>query len=121
MQINCSNVTLMTFLHKSYYNLSQKKSERYVHIYAHNSHFNSHRLSTSLNKKNLLKMLFKIVSSLSHFESCLRQLFWCNTKQEIVFFSERGKSWWSQNICLRRNTKTFTDKVRKKDILKLIR
>lgn len=58
-------------------------------------------------------MLFKTVSSLSHFEGCLRELFWCNTKQEIVFFSEHGKSWWSQNICLPRNTKTFTDKVRR--------
>ena len=50
-------------------------------------------------------MLLKIVCSLSHFESRLRQLFWSNTKPEIVFFSERSKSWRRKNICLRQNTK----------------
>ena len=55
-------------------------------------------LSKSLNKNHLLEMLLKIVCSLSHFESRLRQLFWSNTKPEIVFFSERGKSWRRKNI-----------------------
>ena len=60
----------------------------------------------------------KYAWSLSQFETPWK-LFLCNTRQEIVFFSELGKSCWSQNICLHENiafsTKiTMGNKLRKK-------
>ena len=47
--------------------------------------------------------------SLSQFETPWK-LFLCNTRQEIVFFSELGKSCWSQNICLHENI-AFSTKI----------
>ena len=71
---------------------------------------NHEKMLKTLRKHNdHLENVFKTQRSLSQFETPWK-LFLCNTRQEIVFFSELGKSCWSQNICLHENI-AFSTKI----------